>query len=50
MQLRLVDGQPALLDTQIGLIRSLVISPNAPVVVDGAVLSSNNPVGYLTPY
>ena len=50
MQLRIVDGEPALIDTQIGLIRSLVISPNAPVVVDGAVLSSNNPVGYLTPY
>ena len=50
MQLRLVDGQPALLDTQIGLIRSLVISPNAPVIVDGAVLSSDNEVGYLTPY
>ena len=50
MQLRLIDGKPALVDTQIGLIRSLVISPNAPVVVDGAVLSSNNPVGYLTPY
>ena len=50
MQLRLVDGQPALLDTQIGLIRSLVISPNAPVVVDGAVLSSDNSVGYRTPH
>ena len=50
MQLRLVDDQLELVDTQIGLIRSLFISPNAPVVVDGAVLSSNNPVGYLTPY
>ena len=29
MQLRIVDGEPALVDTQIGLIRSLVISPNA---------------------
>lgn len=50
MQLRLIDGKPALVDTQIGLIRSLVISPNAPVIVDGAVLSSDNEVGYLTPY
>ena len=50
MQLRLVDDQLELVDTQIGLIRSLFISPNDPVIVDGAVLSSNNPVGYLTPY
>ena len=50
MQLRMVDGEPALVDTQIGLIRSLVISPNDPVIVDGAVLSSNNAVGYLTPH
>ena len=50
MQLRIVDGEPALIDTQIGLIRSLVISPNAPVVVDGAVLSSDNSVGYRTPH
>ncbi len=50
VQLRVVDGQSALVDTQIGLIRSLMLSPNAPVVVDGAVLSSDNEVGYLTPY
>jgi hypothetical protein len=50
MQLRLVDGQPALLDTQIGLIRSLILVKNDQVILDGAVLSSNNELGYLTPY
>ncbi len=32
MQLRLVDGQPALLDTQIGLIRSFDIGENDQVI------------------
>ncbi|MDO5639378.1 MAG: transferrin-binding protein-like solute binding protein [Neisseria sp.] len=40
MQLRVVDGQPALVDTQIGLIRSLVLNKNDQVVIDGAVLTN----------
>ncbi|KLT72513.1 hypothetical protein PL75_08000 [Neisseria arctica] len=50
MQLRKVDGKPALVDTQIGLIRSLILKPNDRLIVDGAVLSADTAVGYLTPY
>ncbi|WP_312267478.1 transferrin-binding protein-like solute binding protein [Neisseria sp.] len=49
MQLRTVDGKPALRDDQIGLIRTLAINPNASVIVDGAVLSSDQSFEYRTP-
>ncbi|OSI20345.1 transferrin-binding protein-like solute binding protein [Neisseria dumasiana] len=55
LQLRQVDGKPAFVDNQIGLIRSLLLNKNDEVVLDGAVLTNraeNNPatqVNYLTP-
>lgn len=54
MQLRTVDGQPALRSDQAGLIRTLVLNKNDQVVLDGAVLtnSAESPaiqVNYLTP-
>ena len=50
MQLRAIDGKPELVDTQIGLVRTLAINPNAPVVVDAAVLSANYKLEYRTPH
>ncbi|OSI15263.1 transferrin-binding protein-like solute binding protein [Neisseria dumasiana] len=55
LQLRQVDGKPAFVDNQIGLIRSLLLNKNDEVVLDGAVLTNraeNNPatqVEFLTP-
>lgn len=40
MQLRTVNGKPALVDTQIGLIRSLASNKNSAVVIDGVVLNN----------
>ncbi|QMT36775.1 transferrin-binding protein-like solute binding protein [Neisseria wadsworthii] len=48
IQLRTVDGKPALRDDQIGLIRDLETSPNAPVVVDGVVLNNTTTNGNAT--
>lgn len=56
MQLRTVDGEPALVDTQIGLIRTLVLNQNDAVVLDGVVLTNSakdspaTEVAYLTPH
>lgn len=55
LQLRQVDGKPAFVDNQIGLIRNLDLKKNDKVILDGAVLTNfaeNNPaiqVNYLTP-
>ncbi|OSI10611.1 hypothetical protein BWD10_03900 [Neisseria zoodegmatis] len=55
LQLRQVDGKPAFVDNQIGLIRNLDLKKNDTVVLDGAVLTNSaedNPaiqVNYLTP-
>lgn len=55
LQLRQVDGKPAFVNNQIGLIRNLDLKKNDTVVLDGAVLTNSaedNPaiqVNYLTP-
>lgn len=56
MQLRQIDGKPALVDNQIGLIHNLNLNKNAPVVLDAVVLTNsaeNSPaiqVDYRTPH
>lgn len=49
MQLRQVDGKPALINDQIGIIRSLDLKANDPVDLDGAVLFIKGGVNFLTP-
>ncbi|OSI18501.1 hypothetical protein BWD09_01650 [Neisseria dentiae] len=54
LQLRTVDDEPTFVDSQIGLIRTLVLNKNDQVVLDGAVLtnSAESPatqVNYRTP-
>ena len=55
MQLRTVDGKPALLDTQLGIIKNLVKNTNDTVVIDGVVFtnSATDPatqIEYMTPH
>ncbi len=48
IQLRTVDGKPALVDNQIGLIRTLEFNANDPVKLDGVVIANKNSVGEAT--
>ncbi|WP_228068090.1 MULTISPECIES: transferrin-binding protein-like solute binding protein [unclassified Neisseria] len=48
MQLRGVDGKPALIDDQIGLIRTLEFNANDPVKLDGVVITNKNTAGDAT--
>ena len=55
IQLRNVDGKPALVDTQLGIIKNLVKNSNDTVVIDGVVFTNaaTNPatqVEYMTPH
>ena len=55
MQLRTIDSKPALVDTQLGIIKNLVKNTNDTVVIDGVVFtnSATDPatqIEYMTPH
>lgn len=55
MQLRKVDNEAALVDTQIGLIRTLAANPNNPVMIDAVAFTNTGDSGatqveYATPH